>query len=184
MKKTTRPSKPSPNRALRGELPMQRATPAFHIIRALCIRELAFQGKTTEEIAALFGVNRSFIIKQSTIILKPRTDKERTILKVAKSIAHEINFSFNDFLDGEDLKTHLAGAVIRGGKTYQNTPKTPQKGAKTPQKGAKTPQKGVKTAPKTPVSRGKNTPKSAPKSPQKPRKPRLKMAAPQPPLAE
>ncbi|MFN7882436.1 MAG: hypothetical protein ACK5PF_05410 [bacterium] len=177
MKKTTRPSKPSPNRALRGELPMQRATPAFHIIRALCIRELAFQGKTTEEIAALFGVNRSFIIKQSTIILKPRTDKERTILKVAKSIAHEINFSFNDFLDGEDLKTHLAGAVIRGGKTYQNTPKTPQKGAKTPQK-------GVKTAPKTPVSRGKNTPKSAPKSPQKPRKPRLKMAAPQPPLAE
>lgn len=177
MKKTTRPPKPSSNRALRGDLPTQRATPAFHLIRALCIRELAFQGKTTEEIAALFGVNRSFIIKQSTIILKPRTDKERTILKVAKSIAHGIDFSFNDFLDGEDLKTHLAGAVVRGGKTYQNTPKTPQKPAKTPQKRAK-------TAPKTPVSRGKNTPKTAPNAPQKPRKPRLKVAAPQSPLAE
>ena len=177
MKKTTHPSKPSPRRALRCDPPKQRATPAFHIIRALCIRELAFQGKTTEEIAALFGVNRSFIIKQSTIILKPRTDKERTILKVANSIAHGIDLNFVDLLAGEDLKTELAGAAVRGGKTYQNTPKTPQKPAKTPQKGAK-------ATPKTPVLRGKNAPKTAPKSPQKPRKPRLKMAAPQPPLVE
>ena len=197
MKKTTQPSKRPSNRELRGELPkkrryikrsdapradkgMQRATPAFHIIRALCIRELAFQGKTTEEIAALFGVNRSFIIKQSTIILKPRTDKERTILKVARTLeltAALAQYNFTDLLHGEDLKTHLAGAAVRGGKTYQNTSKTPQKGAKTPQKGAK-------TAPKTSVSRGKSTPKTTPKTPQKPRKPRLKMAAPQSPLAE
>lgn len=180
MKKTAHPSKRryiKRSDAPRADKGMQRATPAFHLIRALCIRELAFQGKTTEEIAALFGVNRSFIIKQSTIILKPRTDKERTIFKVAKSIAHGIDFSFNDFLGGEDLKTHLAGAMVRGGKTYQNTPKTPQKGVKTPQKGAK-------TASKTPVSRGKNTPKTTPKAPQKPRKPRLKVAAPQLPLAE
>lgn len=172
MTKTTRPSK----RALRGGPPTQRATPAFHLIRALCIRELAFQGKTTEEIAALFGVNRSFIIKQSTIILKPRTDKERAILKVANSIAHGIDLNFVDLLAGEDLKTELAGAAVRGGKTYQNTPKTPQKGAKTPQKGAK-------TAPKTPVSRGKKPLKGAlGVVGSTPRRPRLKMAAPQEPL--
>lgn len=180
MKKTTQPSKRryiKRSDAPRADKGMQRATPAFHIIRALCIRELAFQGKTTEEIAALFGVNRSFIIKQATIILKPRTDKERTILKVAKSIAHGINLNFDDLLAGEDLKTELAGAAVRGGNTYQNTPKTPQKTAKTPQK-------GTKTTPKTPVSRGKITPKTTPKTPQKPRKPRLKLAAPQSPLAE
>jgi len=171
MKKTAQPSKRryvKRSDAPRADKGMQRATAAFHIIRALCIRELAFQGKTTEEIAALFGVNRSFIIKQSTIILKPRTDKERTILKVANSIAHSptfLDFSVSDFLSGHDLKTHLAGA-------------------KTPQKPAKTTQKGVKTASKTPVSRGKTAPKTAPKTPQKPRKQRLKMAAPQPPLAE
>ena len=183
MKKTAQPSKRryvKRSDAPRADKGMQRATPAFHIIRALCIRELAFQGKTTEEIAALFGVNRSFIIKQSTIILKPRTDKERTILKMARTLAHHqtlFGFRFTDLLAGEDLKTHLAGAAVRGGKTYQNTPKTPQKTAKTPQKGAK-------TAPKTPVSRGKSTPKTTPKAPQKPRKPRLKLAAPQSPLAE
>ena len=176
MKKTLLDTRTQPSKrryvrrsdAPRADKGMQRATPAFHIIRALCIRELAFQGKTTEEIAALFGVNRSFIIKQSTIILKPRTDKERTILKMARTLAHHqtlFGFRFTDLLAGEDLKTELAGA-------------------KTPQKPAKTPQKGAKTAPKALVSRGKNTPKTTPKAPQKPRKPRLKLAAPQPPLAE
>jgi hypothetical protein len=147
-----------------ARIPMQRATPAFNLIRALCIREFARQGKTTEEIANIFQVDRSFIIKQATIVLKPRTDKERVILKVARALATTsralVDFSFSDLLTGEDTKTPLAGV------------KTPQKGAKNP--------------PKTLVSRGGKTYQNTPKTPRKPvpksRKPRLKMAAPQEPL--
>jgi hypothetical protein len=164
MKKPTQTSKRPSNRALRGETPTQRATPAFNLIRALCIRELAFQGKTTEEIANIFQVDRSFIIKQATIVLKPRTDKERVILKVARALATTSRalhgLVFVDLLTGEDIKTPLAGA--------------------------KTPQKRVKNPPKTPVSRGGKTYQNTPKTPRKPipkpRKPRLKAAAPQEPL--
>ncbi len=140
----TQPSVRAP-RAPRSDRGVQRATPAFHIIRALCIRALAAKGETTEAIAKRFGVNRSFIIKQATIVLKPRTDKERTILKVAKTLAADIDFTFNDMLSGADIKTTLAGSV---------------KTAKPKAKPAKT------------------------KAPTKARKPRLKLAAPQPPLAE
>jgi hypothetical protein len=154
-----------------ARIPMQRATPAFNLIRAFCIREFARQGKTTEEIANIFQVDRSFIIKQATIVLKPRTDKERVILKVARALVNtskEIaGFSFSDLLTGEDIKTPLAGV-------------------KTPQKRVKTPQKRAKNPPKTPVSRGGKTYQNTPKTPQKPipkpRKPRLKVAAPQEPL--
>lgn len=137
-------------RASRSDRGMQRATPALHIIRALCIRALAAKGESTEAIAKRFGVNRSFIIKQSTIVLKPRTDKERLILKVARSLAADIDFTFNDMLSGADIKTTLAGSV----------------------KAAKAPAKRAAKAP------------AKTKAPTKTRKPRLKRATPQPPLAD
>lgn len=149
MPKTTQKTS---TRAPRSDRGVQRATPAFHIIRALCIRALAAKGETTEAIAKRFGVNRSFIIKQSTIVLKPRTDKERAILKVARSLAANIDFTFNDMLSGADIKTTLAGSV----------------------KAVKPKVKAAKTKPA----------KTKPAKTKAPAKPRLKLAAPQPPLAE
>lgn len=137
-------------RAPRSDRGMQRVTPAFHIIRALCIRALAAKGETTETIAKRFGVNRSFIIKQATIVLKPRTDKERAILKVARSLAAGIDFTFNDMLSGADIKTTLAGAA----------------------------KARVAKSPKPKAA------KASAKASAKTRKPRLKRATPQPPLAD
>ena len=142
MPKATQKASPRAPRSDRG---VQRASSAFYIMRALCIRALAAKGETTEAIAKRFGVNRSFIIKQATIVLKPRTDKERLILKVAKTLAADIDFNFSVLLSGTDIKTILAGSV---------------KPTKPKVKAAKT------------------------KTPTKTRKPRLKLAAPQPPLAE
>jgi hypothetical protein len=132
-------------RAPRSDRGVQRAASAFYIMRALCIHALAAKGEPTEAIAKRFGVNRSFIIKQSTIVLKPRTDKERAILKVAKTLVSDIDFNFSVLLSGTDIKTTLAGSV--------KTTKPKVKAAKT-------------------------------KAPTKARKPRLKLAAPQPPLAD
>lgn len=128
MPKTTQKNS---TRAPRSDRGMQRATPAFHIIRALCIRALAAKGETTESIAKRFGVNRSFIIKQATIVLKPRTDKERLILKVARSLAADIDFTFNDMLNGADIKTTLAGSVKAAKTPTKRATKAP---AKTPTK--------------------------------------------------
>lgn len=128
MPKTTQKTS---TRAPRSDRGMQRATPAFHIIRALCIRALAAKGETTESIAKRFGVNRSFIIKQATIVLKPRTDKERLILKVARSLAADIDFTFNDMLNGADIKTTLAGSVKAAKAPTKRATKAP---AKTPTK--------------------------------------------------
>jgi len=174
---------------------MQRATPAFNIIRAFCIREFARQGKTTEEIANIFQVDRSFIIKQATIVLKPRTDKERVILKVAWALVNIseafADFSFSDLLTGEDIKTPLAGAktpqtgvknppktpVSRGGKTYQNTPKAPLTGRSTmPPADPKSIERVKKRLGKPNALATRASPRSSV------RKPRLKVAAPQEPL--
>jgi hypothetical protein len=169
---------------------MQRATPAFNLIRAFCIREFARQGKTTEEIANIFQVDRSFIIKQATIVLKPRTDKERVILKVARALATTSRVLhgpvFVDLLTGEDIKTPLAGVktpqkgaknppktpVSRGGKAYRNTPKTPRAGRPT------MPPADPKSIERVKKRLEKPNALATPK----PRKPRLKVAAPQEPL--
>lgn len=121
-------------RAARSDRGVQRASSAFYIMRALCIRELAARGETTEDIAKRFGVNRSFIIKQATIVLKPRTPKEAAILKVARSLATGISFTFEDMLTGADIKTTLAGAA------------RPPKSAKAPAKAKKAAKPKVKPA--------------------------------------
>lgn len=122
-------------RAPRSDRGVQRASSAFYIMRALCIHALAAKGETTEAIAKRFGVNRSFIIKQSTIVLKPRTDKERAILKVAKTLAADIDFNFSVLLSGTDIKTTLAGSVKTVKAPAKRAAKAPAKApTKTPAK--------------------------------------------------
>ena len=87
-----------------------RCAPAFHILRQFIIHALAKEGVPTVEIARRLGHVRSFVIKQTTITLKPRTPLERRILKLAE--VHGAMLKRAGLLGltaGVDIETVLAG---------------------------------------------------------------------------
>jgi hypothetical protein len=87
-----------------------RCAPTFYVVRAFCIHFLAEQGTPTEEIAQRLGVNRSFVIKQSTLVMTPRTEQEKRISDIAKTMSESFRLANLDgLLLGRDLVTKLAG---------------------------------------------------------------------------
>jgi hypothetical protein len=89
-----------------------RCAPTFYVIRAFCIHFLAEQGMPTEEIAQRLDVNRSFVIKQSTLVMTPRTEQEKRIYDIAKTMSEAFRLANIDgLLFGRDLVTKLAGRV-------------------------------------------------------------------------
>lgn len=87
-----------------------RISPAFFVLRGLLIHKFAAAGTPTAEIAKALGVNRSYIIRQTTVELKPRTPAERRILKHAAEHQGAITrLGFGGLFRGEDITTILAG---------------------------------------------------------------------------
>ncbi len=87
-----------------------RCAPAFYVVRAFCIHFLAEQGMPTEEIAQRLNVNRSFVIKQSSLVMTPRTEQEKRIFDIAKTMSEAFRLANIDgLLFGRDLVTKLAG---------------------------------------------------------------------------
>jgi hypothetical protein len=99
-----------------------RCAPTFYVVRAFCIHFLAEQGMPTEEIAQRLGVNRSFVIKQASLVMKPRTAQEKRIFDMAKTMSESFRLANIDgLLFGRDLTTKLVGrttpAVAKPAKT-------------------------------------------------------------------
>lgn len=89
-----------------------RCAPTFYVIRAFCIHFLAEQGMPTEEIARRLNVNRSFVIKQSSLVMTPRTEQEKRIFDIAKTMSGAFSLANLDgLLFGRDLVTKLVGRV-------------------------------------------------------------------------
>jgi hypothetical protein len=100
-----------------------RCAPTFYVIRAFCIHFLAEQGMPTEEIAQRLDVNRSFVIKQSTLVMTPRTEQEKRIYDIAKTMSEAFRLANIDgLLFGRDLVTKLAGRSPSAAVKPVNTP--------------------------------------------------------------
>jgi hypothetical protein len=86
----------------------QRVAPAFYVLRQFAIMAAAAADVSTVDIAKALDVDRSFVIRQTTITLKPRTPAERRILKLAE--AH-----------GAALKRRGLGTLLTGGEDIEIT---------------------------------------------------------------
>ena len=87
-----------------------RISPAFFVLRGLLIHKMAGAGTPTADIAKAFGINRSYVIRQTTVELKPRTPAERRILKHATEHQGSITrLGFGGLFRAEDITTILAG---------------------------------------------------------------------------
>jgi hypothetical protein len=124
-----------------------RVAPAFHLLRQFVVHFMAHDGVPTLEIAEKLGHVRSFVIKQTHIVLKPRNALERRILKLAGEHAAALKRrGFTGLLGAVDIETTLAGG------------ERPKLGPLD--------ERRAKRAKKTPAP--KSTPKSAPKAKKSP----------------
>lgn len=88
----------------------ERVSPAFYVLRGLAIHFAARAEMPTADIAAALDVNRSYVIRQTTLSLKARTPHERRIAKLAAQFEGQITRAgFKGLLGNEDIDTTLAG---------------------------------------------------------------------------
>lgn len=88
-----------------------RTSIALMLLRQLTIHAMAAAKVPTAEIAKAFDLNRSFVIKQATLMRKPRNADERRIVKVAQDYEAAIRRAgFSGLLKtDEDTTVVLAG---------------------------------------------------------------------------
>jgi hypothetical protein len=88
-----------------------RTSIALMLLRQLTIHAMAAAKVPTAEIAKAFDLNRSFVIKQATLVRKPRNADERRIVKVAQDYEAAIRRAgFSGLLKtDEDTTVVLAG---------------------------------------------------------------------------
>jgi hypothetical protein len=109
-KQKTKPKTKQKPAARKSDEKELRCAPTFYVIRAFCIHFLAKQDMPTEEIAQRLNVNRSFVIKQSSLVMTPRTEQEKRIFDIAKTMSEAFRLTNIDgLLFGRDLVTKLVG---------------------------------------------------------------------------
>lgn len=88
-----------------------RCTPAFAVIRSALIHIMA-SGKnpvSTQEIADMLGVNRSYVIRLKDMPIKPATPAEKRIAKLAAEHIPQLQRLGFGFAFKDGLETTLAG---------------------------------------------------------------------------
>lgn len=156
-----------------GRSEVERVNPAFYVLRQIAIHAAAKAGVATIAIAKALGIDRSYVIRQRTLMLKPRTPAERRILKLAGEHLPVIRRAgLGGLLGGADIETTLAG-----GERPKLGPLAERRAKRVEEKGAKK----AKAAPKAKKAepKAKAPAKAAPKPPAKKVTPKVKLP-PQP----
>lgn len=175
----------------------RRVSPAFYTLRGAVIHLMAREKDTTTvEIAKRLGVNRSYVIRQTTLALKARTAAERRILKLAQEREGQIKrMGLGGLLGNEDVTTVLPGGerpklgsleARRAAKAKPATPKAKKESA--PKPAPAKPAKVAKVKAPKPVKEPKTAkpapePAKAAKKAKKPKARKLSPAVPVEPLA-
>ena len=92
----------------------ERVSPAFFLLQAILIRNMAAAKLPTTDIAAALGVDRSYVIRiaQDGVVLAPSNGREQSILALATSDEHSKriqNLGLRGLTGGLSLDITLAG---------------------------------------------------------------------------
>jgi hypothetical protein len=148
------------------------------LLRQLVIFAMAAKKVPTTEIAKALNLNRSFVIKQTSLTRRPRNPDESRIVKLAQDHEGYIRrMGFAGLLNTEDMS-----CVLAGGERPKLGPLATRKAAKA--KAPKPAPKAVKAAPKAVKAAPKaKAPKPAPKPAKAASKPAPKAKAVKAPKA-